>query len=377
MIQFARLALIAVLGGVFTPAQAQEMYKIGASVGLSGYIAFIDGPWKDGIALAIESINKSGGILGHKFELVAEDMRSEPAEAVTVARKLINSDKVIALINGCSSAGNAAMAPLVARAEIPMLLCSILPPKKEDHKWAFSYIPPPAFDIEVRLAYLKQTGKTKVGVLFDPTPYSGLQKRVMEGLAPKFGVTIVGSEQFKPNDNDMTAYVTKLQAAGAEVLVVMGSGSATITAAKAVKQLGLKTPVLASTVDMNVVQASVDAIGTQFMFPAQRTQVLHLLPKNDPGLKATNEFMALWTAKHGDRDPTWAARGWDAMQTVAAGMRKANSAEGSKIRDAIENNLSLVGASGDLTFTADQHLGVRTNPYLLSTVVDGKVVLVK
>ena len=371
----ASLAVALAVG--MAPAHAQDVYKIGASLGLSGYIASIDSPWKDGAALAIESVNKAGGVLGKKLELVPEDMRSEPAEAVTVARKLINSDKVIAMVNGCSSAGNAAMAPLVARAEVPMMLCSILPPKKEDHKWAFAYIPPPVFDVEIRLAYLKKVGTTKAGVVYDASPYAGMQKRVFEELAPKYGVTIAGQEQNKTTDADMTAYITKLHAAGADVIVKMGSGSDTITAAKAIKQLGLPLALIASTVDMNLVKGSVEALGTKFMFPAQRTQILDLLPKDDRSLKSTQEFMVLWTAKYGDRDPTWAARGWDAVQTIVAAIRKANSAEGAKVREAIENNLSLSGASGEFTFTADEHLGVRTNPYALATMVDGKIALVK
>lgn len=368
---------LAVLAFATASAHAQETYKIGASLGLSGYIASIDGPWKDGAALAIESVNKTGGVLGKKLELVAEDMRSEPAEAVTVARKLINSDKVIAMVNGCSSAGNAAMAPLVARAEVPMMLCSILPPKKEDHKWAFSYIPPPVFDVEIRLEYLKKVGTTKAGVLYDPSPYAGMQRRMFEELAPKYGVTIVGQEQNKTTDADITAYITKLHAAGADVIVKMGSGSDTITTAKAIKQLGLPLTLVASTVDMNLVKGSADALGAKFVFPAQRTQILDILPKDDPSLKSTHDFMALWTAKFGDRDPTWAARGWDAVLTVVAAIRKANTVEGAKVRDAIEDNLSLSGASGELTFTADQHLGVRANPYALATLVDGKISLVK
>jgi branched-chain amino acid transport system substrate-binding protein len=358
-------------------AHAQETYKIGASLGLSGYVASIDGPWKDGAALAIESVNKAGGVLGKKLELVPEDMRSEPAEAVTVARKLISSDKVIAMVNGCSSAGNAAMAPLVARAEIPMMLCSILPPRKDDQKWAFAYIPPPVFDVEVRLAYLKKVGTTKAGLIYDASPYSGMQKKVLEEIAPKYGVTVVGAEQNKTTDADMTAYVTKLHAAGADVIIKLGSGSDVITAAKAIKQLGLPLALLASTIDMNLVKASTDALGTKFMFPAQRVQILALLPKDDPSLKSSQEFMALWTAKYGDRDPTWAARGWDAVQTLVAAIREANAVEGAKLRDAIENNLSLSGASGELTFTPDDHVGVRTNPYALATMVDGKIALVK
>jgi branched-chain amino acid transport system substrate-binding protein len=360
-----------------TAVHAQETYKVGSSVGLSGYIAFIDGPWKDGIALAAEAINKSGGILGRKIEVVAEDMRSEPAEAVTVARKLINSDKVIALINGCSSAGNAAMAPLVARATIPMMLCSILPPKQEDHKWSFSYLPPPVFDVEIRFAYLQKVGKKKIGILYDPTPYSGLQKRTAEELAPKYGIEIVGAEQFKPADADMTSYLTKLNAAGTQAIMKMGSGAATITVAKAIKQLGLSLPLLASTEDLNVVQGAAEALGDQFIFPGQRSQVLHLLPKGDVGVKATGEFLTLWKAKYGDRDPTWASRGWDALQTVVVAVRKVNTVDGTKVREAIEDNSVLAGASGDLQFSPDNHLGVRTNPYYLATMVNGKVTFVQ
>jgi branched-chain amino acid transport system substrate-binding protein len=360
-----------------TAAHAQESYKIGSSVGLSSYLAFIDGPWKDGIALATDAINKDGGILGRKIEVVAEDMRSEPAEAVTVARKLINSDKVIALINGCSSAGNAAMAGVVARASIPMMLCSILPPKQEDHKWAFSYLPPPVFDVEIRFAYLQKIGKKKVGILFDPTPYSGLQKRTAEELAAKYGIEIVGAEQFKPADADMTSYLTKLSAAGAQAIMKMGSGSASITVAKAIKQLGLSLPLLASTEDLSVVQGAAETLGEQFIFPGQRTQVLHLLPKEDVSVKATGEFLELWRAKYGDRDPTWASRGWDALQTVAVAIRKVNTVDGAKVREAIEDNSVLAGASGDLQFNPDNHIGVRTNPYYLATMASGKVKLVQ
>jgi branched-chain amino acid transport system substrate-binding protein len=92
-------------------------------------------------------------------------------------------------------------------------------------------------------------------------------------------------------------------------------------------------------------------------------------------VKATSEFLTLWEAKYGDRDPTWASRGWDALQTVVVAIRKANTVDGAKVSEAIEDNSLLAGASGDLQFSPDNHLGVRTNPYYLATMVDGKVKL--
>ncbi|MGE5794645.1 MAG: ABC transporter substrate-binding protein, partial [Bacteroidota bacterium] len=105
-------------------AHAQQTYKIGASVGLTGYAATVDRAWRDGVQLAVDALNAKGGVMGRKLEFIAEDNRSEPQEAVTVYRKMMSSDKVEIFLSGCVSAGNFAAAPMVAKAQIPMVLCS-------------------------------------------------------------------------------------------------------------------------------------------------------------------------------------------------------------------------------------------------------------
>jgi branched-chain amino acid transport system substrate-binding protein len=74
---------------------------------------------------------------------------------VTVYRKMISSDQVKVFISGCVSAGNFAAARIVIRAQIPMVLCSILPPQPDQLKWAFSLLPPPRFEVEKRYQYLQ------------------------------------------------------------------------------------------------------------------------------------------------------------------------------------------------------------------------------
>src|SRR6476619_4145479 len=134
-------------------ASAQDTYKIGMSAGLTGYAATVDRAWRDGVEIAIATLNARGGIMGRKIELVVEDNRSESQEAVTVYRKMITSDKVNVFDSGCVSAGNFAAAQFVVRAQIPMVLCSILPQQLDHVKWAFTTIPPPRFEIETRLEY--------------------------------------------------------------------------------------------------------------------------------------------------------------------------------------------------------------------------------
>src|SRR6187549_1736239 len=112
-------AILATLPSV--SAQAQDVYKIGASVGLTGYAAANDRFWRDGLNVAAEAINAKGGILGRKIEIVTEDNRSEPQEAVVGYRKMISSDNVQIFASGCVSAGNFAAAASVVRAQIPMV----------------------------------------------------------------------------------------------------------------------------------------------------------------------------------------------------------------------------------------------------------------
>ena len=94
---------------------AQDVYKIGMSAGLTGYAATVDRAWRDGVEIAVDALNAKGGILGRKVQVIVEDNRSEPQEAVTAYRKMISSDNVNVFASGCVSAGNFAAAPLVVK----------------------------------------------------------------------------------------------------------------------------------------------------------------------------------------------------------------------------------------------------------------------
>src|SRR5215470_2726662 len=292
-------------------AQAQDVYKIGMSAGLTGYAATVDRAWRDGVDIGIAALNAKGGISGRKVDLVVEDNRSEPQEAVTVYRKMISSDKVNLFASGCVSAGNFAAAPFVVRAEIPMVLCSILPQQPDHVKWAFTTIPPPRFEIETRLEYLKNnTQIKKVGVLHDPSPYANTQKSAAEKEAPQYGLEIVGVDQYKTDDADLSVQIQKMYAAGARAILKIGLGGTTLTAAKNIKQLGLDMIMLTSLEDIAVFRPVAEVLGDRFFFVASPAQVYTALP--DGALKIEiGKFLQPWQAKYGDRDPNWAGRGWD------------------------------------------------------------------
>jgi branched-chain amino acid transport system substrate-binding protein len=352
---------------------AADVYKVGVSAGLTGYAAAVDRAWRDGLEVAADYVNSKGGIMGRKVQVIAEDNKSEPQEAVTVYRKMISSDKVDIFLSGCVSAGNFAAAQFVVRAQIPMVLCSILPPQPEQVKWAYSLLPPPRFEVEKRYQYLKNSTQIrKAGVLHDPSPYANLQKDIAVKEAPDYSLEIPVVEQYKQDDADFSPQISKTNAAGAKALVKIGLGGSTLTVAKNIKQLGLDMLLLGSVDDLAVFKPAGEVLGGQFMFVASPSQVYEALP--DGALKQEiGRFLPLWRAKYGDRDPGWAGKGWDALMITAAAIEKAKSFEGPKVRETLETISGLQGTGGVYNFSPTVHQGITQNPFLLATIAGGKV----
>ncbi|WP_170984466.1 ABC transporter substrate-binding protein [Rhodoligotrophos defluvii] len=362
------------LGGA--PVQAQETYKIGISAGLTGYAATVDRAWSDGVKVAADVVNANGGVLGRKIEVIVEDNRSEPQDAVTVYRKMISSDEVNVFNSGCVSAGNMAAAPLVVRAQIPMVLCSILPKTESDVKWAFSTLPPARFEIETRLQYLKdKTDIRKVGVMHDPSPYANLQKDVAVKIAKDYGIELVGVEQYKTDDADLSVIISKMASAGAGAILKIGLGGTTLTAAKNIKQLGLDMLLLTSLEDLEVFRPVAEVLGDKFFFVASPAQVYDALP-DGPLKSEINEFLGPWKKQYGDRDPNWAGRGWDAVMLTVAAIEKGNSIEGPDVRDNLEKITGYQGTTGIYNFSPDNHQGITENPFVLGQIIDGQVKIV-
>jgi ABC-type branched-subunit amino acid transport system substrate-binding protein len=364
------------------PAVAQETIKIGSSLGLTGYGSATDGHWRDGLAVAIEEVNRQGGVLGRKLELVTEDNKSTPQQAVVVYRKMMSEDKVVAFDSGCISAGNFAAASFVSKAKLPMFLCSILPRQPEEIKWAFQFLPPPKYEVDTRYQYLKEKTKIrKIGILSDPSPYVMLMKGIAEKSAAEFGLEVVASETYQQDDADFSVQIGRLKAAGAEALIMLGQGNAVVTVANNIRSLGLTNMLMMGSInELDIVEAAGKVLGDQFLFPSPLIQVAadDLSVITDPKARAAAEpFVKAMKDKYGRSDNGQASRAWDSLLMMAAAMKKANTTDGEAVRNAFEQLGHYDGAGASYDFTAQQHIGITQNPYVIASVKDGKLVLKK
>ena len=124
-----------------------------------------------------------------------------------------------------------------------------------------------------------KTEVRKVGVLHDPTPYGNLQKDLAVKAAPDYGVEVPVVEQYKQDDADFNTQISKMEAAGAKAIVKTGLGGSTLTVAKNIKQLGLKTLLMGSVDDLAVFKPAGETLGDQFVFVASPAQVFDVLPE--------------------------------------------------------------------------------------------------
>lgn len=372
----ATIALAAVAGMALAANAwaADDTFKVGSSVGLTGYAAAPDTAWRDGLLLAVEAINAQGGIAGKKVEAFVEDNHSQPQDAVVGYKKMLDEDKVSVLISGCVSAGTFAIAPTLVKDHIPLLACTIPPQVPEQRPWVYEIRPDSSFGLDMLIAYAKDKRRIgKIGVLHDQTPYSNIQTDIIQKkLAPQHGVDIV-VDSYGQNDADMSAQLNRLASAGAGAIIKIGDGPTTITVAKNMKQLGLKIPLIVEDDDSSVWKPAADQLGDQFLMGADPTQVYHYLPAG-PARDAVTQFMTRWEAKYPSRDAYAAAYSWDSLYLVKAAVEAGQSTAGQSIRDHLEQIKGFQGADGVYGFTPDNHWGINQNTYIMSVYKDGHIV---
>jgi ABC-type branched-subunit amino acid transport system substrate-binding protein len=363
------------------PASAQDIV-IGSSLGLTGYGSITDGHWRDGLMIAIDAVNEKGGVLGKKLKLVYEDNKSTPQQAVVVYRKMMSEDKAVAFDSGCISAGNFAAASFVTKAKLPMFLCSILPRLPDEQKWAFSFLPPPKFEVDARYEYLKdKTNIRKVGILGDPSPYGMIMRNIAVAEAKNYGIEVVANESYQQEDSDFSVQIGRINSAGAGAIIMIGQGNAVITTANNIKQLGLNKLLLMSSInERDLVLSAGKILGEQFMFPAPLIQVAQDDPSvitNPKTRAAADAFFKRMKAKYGDIDPAQSSRAWDSLMMMVEAMKTAKTTDGAAVRDAFEKIGPYDGAGASYDFSATQHVGVTKNPYQMAHVVNGKIAFKK
>jgi len=370
------IPLIAVAGiFVWGLAIAAEPIKIGCLFDLSGPAGHIGTPSKHVAEMAVDRINKEGGVNGSQIVLIYGDSESDAGKAALQAKRLIEKEKVAALIGPTRTESAMAILNIVQKAGIPTVACvGGTPPVDPVRKWVFKSPQKTVTAVEKIYQYLQKQGIKKIAVITATDKFGEEGEKSLVRLADKYGISIVAAEKFDVKDSDMTVQLTKMKNTGAQALICWTIGPPGSIVAKNVKQLDFKIPLIQchGLPDPKYLElAGAAANGT--MMPSTKLMVPDQLADNDPQKKLILEFVNEYeNVKKYGKVSTHSGYAWDAIMLVVNGMRKAGSTDPEKIRTAIENTKDFVSISGIYNMSAEDHCGLGVDSMVMIEVKDGK-----
>jgi branched-chain amino acid transport system substrate-binding protein len=359
-------------------AQAPETYKVGALFAVTGFNSPLGTPEKETAKMLEEQINAKGGIKGHKLEVVAYDTESDETKAVTLAKKLIEQDKVLAIIGPSSTGESLALVDTVEKAQLPLVSAAasaqIVQPVK---KWVFKTPQSDALAVAEVYEYLKAKGLTSVALLTSSGGFGTTGKAALDAAAPQAGIKIVASETFGDKDTDMTVQLTKIKGTDAKALIVWGTNPGPALIAKNAKQLGLTLPIFNShgIANEKFLELAGDA-ANGVIFPAGRLLVADGLPDADPQKAVLTGYAKDFKAKYNKAADTFGGHAYDALSLVASALEKAGP-DKAKIRDELENTKGFVGTGGVFNMSSQDHNGLAKGAFVMIKVANGKWTLEK
>ena len=371
MKRFAALALaLLVSAGV----QAQDI-KIGGLLETSGFVASLGQPGLDGAMLAVEQVNAAGGINGRKVQFVNVNSESDNTKTVSAAKRLIEQEKVVAIIGPMSSGSSFAVVDTIEKAKVPMIANGasrgiVLPP--EQKRYAFLA---PLTDVVVQTAMLKDMqakGIKKIAILNSDVAFGTSGRDSLEKLAGDFGVQIVAKETFGNADTDISPQLTKIRGSDAQATVAWATGPGLAISTKNHRALGIKTPLYLahSANDFNYLRLAGDS-ANGVLLPSSKLYVTASLPAGDAQKAVVEGFVRDYEKKYGKLPATFAGNGYDAAMLLMEAIRKAGT-DPAAVRDAIEGTKSHVGVTAIYAYSPTDHFGTKPESVVMLTVKGGK-----
>ncbi len=318
---------------------------------LTGRTASFGTSTKNGVEMAADEINKAGGVMGRPVRVIVEDDQGEPNKAATVVSKLVNQDKVHAVLGEVASSNSLAAAPKAQEARVPMISPSSTNPNVTqvgDYIFRVCFIDPFQGDVMAKFA-AKNLNAKRAAILYDfNADYSrGLREfftRSFKGL----GGEIVAEQSYTQGDRDFSGQLTQIRAANPDVIYVPGYYGEVGVISNQSKQLGIKAPLLGgdgwdSPQLWELGGASLDG-----------NYISNHYSVDDPS-PAIQKFVADYKARYNILPDALAALGYDSMKVLADAITRAGGTDSVKLREAIAQTKNYAGVTGSISIDKDRN----------------------
>ena len=339
-----------------TASNANEIV-VGSNFELTGNHAQYGSNANNGFKLAIKEINDKGGINGKMIKVVEVDAKSETAESVNAATKLISDDKVKVIVGPAVTANVIAESDVASQSKVSVIAPAATNPdvtvengEVKPYIFRSCFIDPQQGNVMAEFAAKDLNVKTAVLYLDSSSDYSKSLGKVFKEKFESLGGKVVMEEAFLAKDQDFKATLTKIQTANADVIFVPAYYEEVGKIVKQARELGITAVMLGTDGwdDPKVIDiAGASALNNTYF-------CTHYFDKD----AEVQPFIESYTKEYGTAPNVFAALGYDAGKMLIDAVTR-NGDDGDKIREGIETIKDLQVGTGKITMDAKTHNPIK------------------
>ena len=363
--------LSTVFAGCGGDSGSSDEFKVGANIEMTGNQANYGNAGLEGLRLAIKEANEAGGINGKQIKLVEADNKSESAEAVNAATKLISDDGVKVIVGPAVTANVIAESQVATDNKVPVIAFAATNPDVtvengvvKPYIFRSCFIDPQQGTVMAQFASKELKAKTAVMYIDSSSDYSKSLGKVFQETFEAAGGKVVMQESFLAKDQDFKAALTKIKAANADVIFIPAYYEEVGKIVKQAREIGITATMLGTDGwdDPKVADiAGASALNNTYFST-------HYFAE-DPGAKS---FIDSFTKEYGHAPNVFAALGYDAGKLLVDALQRARSDDREAISKAIEETKDLQVATAKVTMDPATHNPIKDA--IIIENVDGKYV---
>jgi branched-chain amino acid transport system substrate-binding protein len=372
----AAYAVAALLAG---EQGASAQVKLGAVLSVTGPASFLGDPEKKTLEIYVQEINAKGGVNGQKLELITYDDGGDANSARTFATRLVEDDKVAAMVGGTTTGATLAMIPEFEDAQIPFIsLAGAIQIIEPVRKWVFKTPHTDKMACEKIFADLKQRNLTTVALISGTDAFGKSMRDQCVAVAPKAGITVAHEETYGPRDSDMTPQLTNIRTTtGVQAVVNPGFGQGPAIVTRNYRQLGIALPLyqshgVASKQFIELAGAAAEGV----RLPAAALLVADKLPDSDPQKPVVVNYTRTYQQKSGQAVSTFGGHAYDGLMILTQAMERAKSSDPANVRDEIEKTKGYIGTGGIVNMSPTDHMGLDLSAFRMLEIKNGDWTLV-
>lgn len=350
------------MGAWSYPGEAAESIKIGVCMPITGAGAVIARDSINGLMIAVDDVNKAGGILGgRKIEVIKEDDGSQPSQGVSAIRKLITQDKVVAILGNLNSSVCAATRNVTHELGIPQLAlgCSA-DSLVEDYPYFFRVNTNNTFQTVPFIRWLvRDKNRKRIAILYENTDWGLNLNDVSAKYARKYGAQVLIQEGYNPGTTDYLPVLSKIKKANPDLILSAALINEAAIIIRQAKELGIASSLFAGWGGWTQPDLHKLADGAE-----EGVIVADIFPAEDPQTPIAKYVVQEVRKRYPDTPPNvFHAQSYDSALVLINAIKASGSTDPKKIRDSIAVTERLPGALGAIKMSPDgQNLGITIYP---------------